>query len=67
MEKLKNKLRTKNIHPTLWRNVIDENPQDSIEYKYAKNILPIPCDQRYSKKDMKYIVETIFKILEESL
>lgn len=48
--------------PILWPNVLRENPEESIEYKYTKNILPIPCDQRYTIESMKYI---IFKILEE--
>lgn len=45
--------------PTLWPNVLKENSVESIEYKYAKNILPIPCDQRYNLKDMEYIIERI--------
>ena len=45
--------------PTLWPNVLRENPEESLEYKYAKNILPIPCDQRYNLGDMKYIIENI--------
>ena len=45
--------------PTLWPNVLKENLEESIEYKYAKNILPIPCDQRYSLKDMEYIIKNI--------
>jgi len=68
VENLKKKLAEQKIYiPTLWPNVIKENPQESIEYKYAKNILPIPCDQRYNKKNMENIVINIFKILEESL
>ena len=49
--------------PLLWGNVLDENEENSIEYQYAMNILPIPCDQRYSKEDMKYIIETILKFI----
>lgn len=45
--------------PTLWSNVLNENMEDSIEYKYAKNILPIPCDQRYDIEDMEFIIECI--------
>lgn len=45
--------------PTLWPNVLKDNPKESIEYKYAKNILPIPCDQRYNLKDMEYTIENI--------
>ncbi|MCH7321029.1 hypothetical protein LZ480_03920 [Solibacillus sp. MA9] len=45
--------------PTLWKNVLQVTPQESIEYRYSANLLPIPCDQRYDEDDMKYIVECI--------
>ena len=45
--------------PILWPNVLRENSEESIEYKYSKNILPIPCDQRYSLEDIKYITKNI--------
>ena len=45
--------------PTLWPNVLEECPPDSLEYHYAADILPIPVDQRYGIEDMKYLVEVI--------
>lgn len=45
--------------PTLWPNVLEECPEDSLEYHYALDILPIPVDQRYEVEDMKYLVEVI--------
>ncbi|MEG0576843.1 MAG: hypothetical protein RR500_03210 [Bacilli bacterium] len=45
--------------PTLWKNVSQVTPDESIEYLYSTNLLPIPCDQRYDEDDMKYIVECI--------
>ena len=50
--------------PLLWGNVLDENEEDSIEYKYVINILPIPCDQRYNEENMKRIIELIEEIKE---
>lgn len=51
------KLAEKKIYiPTLWPNVLKENHEDSIEYDYAANILPLPCDQRYGVEDMDKIV-----------
>lgn len=44
--------------PTLWPNVLKENPKESIEYKFAANILPLPCDQRYNVNDMEIVVRT---------
>ena len=46
---------------TLWPNVL--NMTDSLEKDYAENILPLPCDQRYSAEDMEYLVKTISDIL----
>lgn len=45
--------------PTLWPNVMEECETNSLEYRYAADILPIPIDQRYDKEDMKYLVEVI--------
>ena len=45
--------------PTNWSNVLKEQPTDSLEYDFAANILPLPCDQRYGREDMAYIARTI--------
>lgn len=42
--------------PTLWPNVLDEAEKGSLEYKLAADVLPLPCDQRYSKEDMDVII-----------
>ncbi|EIM06107.1 hypothetical protein A1A1_12617 [Planococcus antarcticus DSM 14505] len=49
--------------PLLWPNVLADCPEDSIEYQYAANILPLPCDQRYSLEDMEYLVDVLKKQL----
>lgn len=57
---LRKDLAEKKIYiPTLWKNVLNTTPKESIEYQYSANLLPIPCDQRYDLEDMKYIVECI--------
>ena len=57
---IRRKLAQKKIYiPTLWPNVLTDTPEQSIEYKYATNILPVPCDQRYGIEEMKYVVEGI--------
>jgi len=48
---------------TLWPNVLTIQPKGSIEHDYAKNILPLPCDQRYSVDDMKCVVEEMRKCI----
>lgn len=53
-------LQEKKIYiPTLWPNVLEECSPDSIEYRFAADILPIPIDQRYDKEDVRYLVEVI--------
>ena len=51
--------------PTLWPNVLEECPQNSLEYHYAADILPIPVDQRYRIEDMQFLVEVIKRVLSE--
>lgn len=45
--------------PTLWPNVINETAEDSNEHFMAQNILPLPCDQRYTLVDIEYICEVL--------
>lgn len=57
---MRKRLAEKKIYiPTLWPNVLKENCEDSVEYNYAANILPLPCDQRYNIEDMEYIVKEL--------
>lgn len=44
---------------TYWPNVLRDCNEDSIDYKLAKNIIPIPIDQRYDKSDMDIILSII--------
>lgn len=51
--------RQKIFIPTYWSNVVAEMPKDSLEYDYAANILPLPCDQRYYREDMEYLLDIL--------
>lgn len=42
-----------------WPNVIDWCGVDDLEYKMTEYILPIPVDQRYGVKELKFIVELL--------
>lgn len=56
--KIRQELVKKKIYiPTLWPNVLKDMPEDSIEYQFTANILPLPCDQRYTIDDMEYLIE----------
>lgn len=35
-----------------------------MEYQFAENILPLPCDQRYNQKDMEYMVKILYDIID---
>lgn len=64
-EKLRRYLQKSRIYiPVLWPNVLETEPEESYEYYLAKNILPIPCDQRYDQDDMRYIATVIKKFME---
>lgn len=61
--KIRKALARKKIYiSTLWPNVLTDTPEGSIEHDYAKNISPLPCDQRYTIDDMQYMIEEMKKI-----
>ncbi len=63
--KIKKILAEKKIYiPTLWPNVLDITPKGSIENDYVSNILPLPCDQRYTFADAEYMISEILKAME---
>lgn len=41
---------------TLWPNVVTNAPIDTVASKYARNILPLPVDQRYGPEEMHVIL-----------
>ncbi len=52
--------------PTLWPAVFNVCNVDELNYKMAKDILPLPVDQRYDTDDMEYIVEKVMKCLDNT-
>lgn len=53
---LRRKIAEQKIYiPTLWPNVLCSD--DLIAKDYAENILPLPCDQRYSCKKLNYLLK----------
>ena len=62
-EEIRNELIKNKIYiPVLWPNVLNELTDNTIEYNFAKNILPLPCDQRYSIDDMEKMCKILQKI-----
>lgn len=61
-EKLKRELIKNKIYiPTLWPNVEELVNTQDFEYELQKNLILIPCDQRYFVGDMEHIVRIIQK------
>ena len=59
-EKIRKKLIKKQIFiPQIWPNVEERQPADSIACKLAREILPLPCDQRYGEEEMAFIIEAV--------
>lgn len=51
--------------PTLWPAVFNICTDEEQEYDMAKNILPIPVDQRYGIANMEYIAEVLHEKINE--
>lgn len=45
--------------PTYWPEVLRRVEERTFEHKLVSRCVPIPCDQRYAKSDMKKVVELI--------
>lgn len=62
---IRKKLQKKNIYiATLWPDVFNSCNEDEIEYDMARNILPLPCDQRYDVRIMEYLALEVKKCLD---
>ncbi|MFV0528660.1 MAG: hypothetical protein ACK5MN_08095 [Lachnospiraceae bacterium] len=63
---LRQKLAAAKVYiPVYWKNVIELMPSESIEHTYAQNILPLPCDQRYTLEDMQELLSRLTTALDE--
>lgn len=48
--------------PVLWPEVFSVCEESEPEYSMARDIVPLPVDQRYDENDMQYIIQTIKEI-----
>lgn len=61
---IRKELQQKKIYiPTLWPDVFDWCEENEPEYQMARDILPLPIDQRYNDNDMLIMMEEIAKCL----
>ena len=59
-EKIRKSLIERKIFvPQLWPNVLREQPADSDACRLTREILPLPCDQRYGAEEMRFIIEAV--------
>lgn len=62
---LRKKLQKEKIYiPTLWPAVFNICKDSELEYDMAKNILPLPCDQRYGEEEMVYMMEVLLECID---
>ncbi len=52
--------------PTLWPNVLRDAPPDSLACALARDILPLPVDQRYAEREMRIIIDAVLNAAAES-
>lgn len=45
--------------PTLWPDILEEVEEGHVAYRYARDILPLPVDQRYDKVDMATVLTAL--------
>lgn len=52
--------------PCLWPDVLQWETEDSLAYRLADEIVPLPCDQRYGREEMEYIVDKVKEFLKRN-
>lgn len=49
--------------PVLWSHLLGKEWEGTLEQQYAKYMIPLPVDQRYSLDEMTYMVDTIYSVM----
>jgi hypothetical protein len=63
-ERIRQKMIKQKIYvPTLWPNVLVDHTAGSTARRLARNILPLPCDQRYGLWEMDAIINAVLSEL----
>ena len=50
---------------TYWREVLQRVEPDSVEARFVNNVVPLPCDQRYSENDIRELCARVRTVVEE--
>ncbi len=65
-EKVKAKLIENHIYvPTLWKEMICKEYQNTVEYDFSKHLICLPVDQRYSTKNITELCRIVECVLKE--
>lgn len=57
---LREKLRDRRIYtPIYWPDVANRLNSDTLEFRMVQQLIPLPCDQRYTAYDMERVIEAI--------
>ena len=56
---LDNLLKNKHFQGHWWSYLLEEIPEDTIEYWISRYVIPITIDQRYGKTELEYIKKVI--------
>lgn len=63
-DKIRKRMAEEKIYiPVLWPEVLNFSTEKDIEYRFARNILPLPIDQRYGKEHMNIIIDKIMSCI----
>ena len=63
---IRRQLQQKKIYiPMLWPSVRTQCNSDQLEYAFAEDILPLPCDQRYGEEDIHSMISTLLSVLHQ--
>jgi hypothetical protein len=46
---------------TYWPEVLNKVPVGSVEYRFVKNLVPLPIDQRYGEKEILMIADKVLR------
>ena len=50
--------------PEYWKEVLDRVKKSYFEYSLTKNLVPLPLDQRYSQKELKFVIDKIYHFID---
>jgi hypothetical protein len=50
--------------PCYWRDALARCAEDSFESRLVDSLVPLPCDQRYSDREMEIVIDAVIKAIQ---